>query len=212
MLSIFTTGLVTGLALIAAVGAQAAFVLRQGIRREHTGLVVGICILADVFLIAVGIGGVGAFISGNDTLLATLTYGGAAYLLFYAYTSFRSALKPSAIGALNGVHGQQAGQVANEGRTASAVALSTLAITFLNPHVYLDTVLMLGNIAHQFEGDGPWIFGAGAIVASVLWFLGIGFGAKKMAPILARPRVWQGIDLAVGALMVAIAAKLVFSH
>lgn len=206
MIEIITTGFLTGLALIAAVGAQAAFVLRQGIRREHVGLVVALCIIFDIALIAIGIGGVGAFVAGNDLLFNTLKYGGAGYLLFYALTSFNSAFKSHSITA------QLPKEAGNLGKSRASVALATTAITFLNPHVYLDTVLMLGNIAVQFEGDGRWFFGIGAMAASVVWFIGIGFGAQKMAPWLASPKVWRGIDIGVGVLMILIAIKLLISH
>ena len=208
--SIFMTGVLTGLALIAAIGAQAAFVLRQGIRREYIGTVVALCIIFDCFLITVGVAGVGAFVSGNDILLATLKYGGAAYLLVFAAQSFRSALNPRGIEAVAGNVGVSG--AVDSGRSRMAVVTATAAITFLNPHVYLDSVLMLGNIANQYPGMGRWAFGGGAIMASVIWFLGIGFGAKKMAPYLAKPYVWRGIDIAVGGIMVGIAGMLVFTH
>lgn len=192
----------TGLALIAAVGAQAAFVLRQGIRREYTGTVVGLCIVFDVLLIGVGVAGVGAFIASNQDLLAVLKYGGAAYLLVYAYGSFRSAVKATGGGMAEG--GPEAG------RSRGSIVAATAAITFLNPHVYLDTVLMLGNLANQYPGTGRWAFGGGALAASVVWFCSIGFGAKRLAPYLAKASVWRAIDIAVGVLMLAIAGSLVF--
>lgn len=202
VLATFTTGLLTGLALIAAVGAQAAFVLRQGIRREYIGTVVMLCIAFDVLLIGVGVAGVGAFISSNEGLLTAMKYGGALYLLAYAYSSFRSALK--ATGGLNASSAQESG------RSRMAVVTATAAITFLNPHVYLDTMLMLGNLANQYPGAGRWIFGAGALGASIIWFLGLGFGAKRLAPYLATQSVWRGIDAVVGVLMLGIAGTLVF--
>ncbi len=196
------TGMVTGLALIAAVGAQAAFVLRQGIRREHIGTVVGLCIAFDVALIGVGVAGVGAFIADNDNLLSVLTYGGAAYLLAYAYGSFRSAMKPTGNGVTAAVPGET-------DRSRMSIIAATAAITFLNPHVYLDTVLMLGNLANQYPGAGRWAYGAGALGASVIWFVSIGFGAKRLAPYLSSRKVWRGIDAAVGCLMIVIAGTLV---
>lgn len=202
VLATFTTGLLTGLALIAAVGAQAAFVLRQGIRREYIGTVVMLCIASDVLLIGVGVAGVGAFISSNEGLLTAMKYGGALYLVAYAYGSFRSALRST--GGIN------AANVSESGRSRMAVVAATLAITFLNPHVYLDTVLMLGNLANQYPGAGRWEFGAGALGASVIWFLGLGFGAKRLAPYLAKQSVWRGVDAAVGVLMLGIASTLVF--
>lgn len=216
MLTIFTTGLLTGLALIAAIGAQGAFVLRQGIRGEHIGTVVGLCILFDVALISLGIGGVGAFISSNAALLGALKYGGASYLLYYAYTSFRSAMNPQGLNALSASGGSSGatGALVGEtpGRSRGSVAIATAAITLLNPHVYLDAVLMLGNLGNQFPGSGRWMFGAGALLASVIWFCSIGFGAKRMAPFLAKESVWRGVDLGVGLLMIGIAGKLVFGH
>ncbi|XVX20595.1 LysE/ArgO family amino acid transporter [Actinomycetota bacterium] len=199
-LSVFTvnhvalTGLLTGLSLIIAIGAQNAFVLRQGIRREHIGAVVAICALADMALIGVGTAGVGALLGAEPRLLALLKWGGVAYLTWFGINSLRAATQRHSLAEASP-------------RSRGSVATTTLALTFLNPHVYLDTVLMLGNLANQYDG-AKWTYAAGAMVGSVLWFTGLGFGATKLAKPLARPRTWQVIDIGVGITMLAIAAKL----
>ncbi|HSN43383.1 MAG TPA: LysE/ArgO family amino acid transporter [Propionibacteriaceae bacterium] len=191
------TGFGAGLSLIVAIGAQNAFVLRQGIRREHVALVVAICAISDVLLIAAGTLGIGALVTHVPWLLEALRWLGAAYLLWFAFGSFRSALRPGELHVANG-----------DGRTARSVALTTLGLTWLNPHVYLDTVVMLGNLANQ-HGDGRWVFAGGAMVASVAWFSALGFGGGALARPLARPMTWRVVDTIIGVVMVAIAIMLV---
>ncbi len=197
MLSTVLAGLLTGLGLIVAIGAQNAYVLRQGIRREHVGVVVALCALADVVLIGAGVAGVGALVAASPLLLAVLTWAGAAYLVWFAIGSFRSALHP---------RGLQADEAP---APRSGVALTTLALTFLNPHVYLDTVLMLGTIASGHGPVGRWWFAAGAMAGSILWFSLLGLGARALAPHLARPAVWRVLDVLIGVMMLVIAALLV---
>lgn len=195
MLSDLTTGLLTGLGLIVAIGAQNAYVLRQGVRRSHVGLVVALCALSDVVLITAGIAGIGVLITGAPWLLVLLRWGGVIYLVWFAISSFRSAARAEAL------------EADDAPPAARGVALTVLALTWLNPHVYLDTVLMLGSVANQ-HGDGRWWFGLGAMAASILWFSGLGFGARALAPVLARRRVWQVLDVLIGLVMLLIAAKL----
>lgn len=187
-------GFLAGLSLIVAIGAQNAFVLRQGIRREHVAVVVAICALSDAVLIVAGTLGIGTLVTTFPAVLVALKWLGVAYLLWFAFTSFRSA-----------VHAQ--GLQESAPRTAGSVVATTLALTWLNPHVYLDTVVMLGNLANQY-GDLRWTFAGGAMTASIVWFTGLGFGARLLARPLARPQVWRGIDIAIGLVMVAIAIKL----
>lgn len=189
-------GLLTGWSLIIAIGAQNAFVLRQGIRREHAGAVVAICALSDLALIVAGVLGMGALITAHPVALTVFKWAGAIYLGCFAASSARSALRPKALA------------VDPDRRSARSVLVTTLALTWLNPHVYLDTVIMLGNIANQY-GPQRWWFASGAGLASITWFLGLGFGAHGLAGPLARPRVWQVIDLVIAAIMVAIAIRLV---
>ncbi|MCT1722447.1 MULTISPECIES: LysE/ArgO family amino acid transporter [Kocuria] len=196
MTSAFLPGLVTGLALIVAIGAQNAFVLRQGIRREHLGVVVGICIVSDIFLIGLGTAGIGFLIDRVPWLLNLFRWAGVVYLLVFAVTSFRSALKPQAMD----VSGDDAGSLRR-------VVLATLAFTWLNPHAYLDAVLILGNLANQ-HGEQRWIFAGGAFAGSVIWFTALGAGARALSHVLNTPLTWRIVDALVGVVMVFIAIQL----
>ena len=191
----FVTGFVTGLSLIVAIGAQNAYVLRQGIARRRTATVVAICAVSDVLLIVAGVGGVGLVVAQHPDVLLVFRIAGAAYLLWFAFQSFRSAARATGLRA------------ATDGTGGRGVVVTALALTFLNPHVYLDTVLMLGNLANQ-QGALRWWFAAGAATASVVWFTALGFGGRALAPVLGRPKVWRVIDIAIGCTMLAIAAML----
>lgn len=188
------TGFATGLGLIVAIGAQNAWILRQGVRREHIGLVIAICTVSDVALIAVGTGAIGAVSSLAPWVLEVLRWGGVVYLTGFALSSFRSALRPAALKA-------------QEERPASSVAVTTLALTWLNPHVYLDTVVMLGSVTNQF-GQERWVAAAGAIAASAVWFIGLGLGARALSRPLSRPATWRVLDVIVGLIMLVVAAHL----
>ena len=191
------TGLLTGLALIVAIGAQNAFVLRQGVRREHVGAVVLVCMASDAVLILAGTAGVGALVQAVPWLLEVLRWGGALYLLWFAVSSLRAALRPQ------GLVAEQAP------RTAGSVIATTLALTWLNPHVYLDTVVLLGSLANQQGPDLRWVFAGGAVVGSIVWFSALGYGARALAPVLDRPRAWQIVDLVIAAVMLALAVSLI---
>src|SRR5690242_14785540 len=156
------------LALIVAIGAQNAFVLRQGLRREHVLPVVAICAAADAVLIAAGIGGMGAVLTDAPAVVTAVRWGGAAFLVGYAVLAARRALQPAALTPLD-----------RPPSTLRATLLACLAFTFLNPHVYLDTVVLLGAVAHH--DPHQWAFGAGAATASLLWFLALGLGARRLA-------------------------------
>ncbi|RKR86364.1 L-lysine exporter family protein LysE/ArgO [Micromonospora pisi] len=195
MIASTVAGFSVSLALIVAIGAQNAFVLRQGLRREHVLPVVVVCAVSDALLITVGIAGVGAAIAGHTTLLDAIRYGGAAFLLCYAALAARRALRPAAL------------TPTERPPTALGVTLLTcLAITYLNPHVYLDTVLLLGAVAHQHEHR--WFFGGGAVLASTVWFAVLGVGAGRLAPALARPAAWRVLDALIAVVMVALGASL----
>lgn len=194
MLQIVLTGMVTGLGLIIAIGAQNAFVLRQGIRREHIGTVIVVCTLADIALICIGTAGVGALVSSQPAALTAIRWLGAAYLLWFAVGALRSAARPS-------------GLTASAPASRGSVLTTTLALTFLNPHVYLDTVLLLGTIAAA-HGDARWWFALGACVGSVLWFTALGLGARALSRPLSSPTTWRVVDLLVAAVMVALAVRL----
>lgn len=194
------TGFATGITLIIAIGAQNAFVLRQGLRREHVLPVVLVCALADALLISAGVAGLGVLVSGNPMALDVTKYGGAAFLTGYGLLAVRRAFRPDAMTTA----GQSAG-------TLSAALLACVAFTFLNPHVYLDTVVLLGSIANQHGPDGRWLFGAGAVAGSLVWFFALGYGARRLSPFFARPRAWQVLDGLIAAVMLGLAASLVLS-
>ena len=188
-------GMLAGFSLIIAIGAQNAFVLRQGIRREHVGVVVSICAACDFVLIIAGTLGVGALVTAHPVVLTVFKWAGAAYLLWFAFTSFRSAMHPQALEM-------------RESSPSRSIVLSVLAITLLNPHVYLDTVVMLGNLANQ-HGPDRWWFTLGACLASLIWFPALGYGARALAGPLGRPGVWRLIALVIGMVMIAIAIRLI---
>ncbi|MFI0395402.1 LysE/ArgO family amino acid transporter [Paracoccus jiaweipingae] len=192
----FLTGFGTSLSLIMAIGAQNAFVLRQGLLRRHVLAVCLFCALSDALLIAAGVAGAGALTRRAPGLMAALRWGGAGFLLVYGWRSFRAAMVPGSLRA----DGPPA-----RGLAATLAVLA--ALTWLNPHVYLDTVVLLGAISAQ--SPAPWVFAAGAMLASGVFFLSLGFGARLLAPVFARPRAWQVLDVAVGAVMWAIAAGLI---
>lgn len=193
-------GLLFGLSLIVAIGAQNTYVIRQGIARAHVPTVVTICAVSDVILIAAGVAGLGAVVGHARGLLLTVRLLGVAFLLGYAALAARRALRPGP--------GTADGAAATS--TWRAVAAACLAFTWLNPAVYLDTVVLLGSIANTHGPSGRWLFAVGASVASILWFSGLGFGARFAAPLLTTPRAWQVLDLLIAATMLTIAAKLAF--
>jgi len=191
-------GLGFGLSLIVAIGAQNAFVLRQGLRREHVLVVVLICALSDAVLILLGIAGAGAVIQSAPVLLTVVRYAGAAFLFVYGLLAARRALRPAALTA----DGPAV-------RTSLAATVGTvLALTWLNPHVYLDTVVLLGSIANT-HGDDRWWFGIGAMLGSVVWFTALGYGARLLQPVFAKPAAWRVLDAIIALVMVALAVSLV---
>lgn len=197
MLSAALSGFLLGASLIVAIGAQNAFILRQGLLREHVFLLCLICSLADAVLIAAGVGGLGTLVAQSPRLILVVTLGGAAFLLFYAMLAFRRALRPGVLRAAK----------TGEGSLKAAV-LACLAFTFLNPHVYLDTVLLVGSLSAQFPGPARLAFGIGAAFASFLWFFGLGYGARLLQPLFARPSAWRALDVLIGLVMTAIAVGL----
>ncbi|GAA1547199.1 LysE/ArgO family amino acid transporter [Nocardioides humi] len=207
MLAPAVAGLLTTASLIVAIGAQNAYVLRQGLLRSHVGVVVLICAASDAVLIAAGIAGVGAVVDRTGWALEVVRWLGVAFLLWYAAGSLRRANRPEALAAANGNGG--AGGTVTE--TRRSVVTRTVLLTWLNPHVYLDTLLLIGSVATAHDGGEPagrWWFGVGAALASVLWFCGLGFGARLLGPLLARARAWQVLELCIAATMVLIAARL----
>jgi len=201
-------GLGLGLSLIIAIGAQNVFVLRQGIRREHVLAVVIVCAISDAVLIAAGIAGLGALLDVVPWLIDVVRWAGAAFLVGYGMLAARRAWRPT--GALT-VEGQPAdGEPAPASRPRlRGVLITALALTWLNPHVYLDTVFLLGSIASTWE-EQRWLFGAGAMLGSVLWFTALGFGARYLGRWLSTPRAWRWLDAGIAVVMVAIAVSLIW--
>ena len=195
------SGLAFGLSLIVAIGAQNAFVLRQGVRREHVGTVVLVCAASDTVLIAAGTAGLGAVVARSETVLEVVRWVGAAVLVAYGVRSGLRALPRHDPGSLH-----PAGE--RPPAALGATVLTTLALTWLNPHVYLDTVLLLGSVAAG-HGGLRWAFGAGACVASWLWFVGLGYGARALAPVFARRAAWRVLDGVIAVVMVLVAVSLV---
>ena len=189
-------GFLTSLSLIVAIGAQNAFVLRQGLRREHVRPVVLVCALADAALIVVGVAGLGALVTAHPVSLEITRYAGGAFLLGYAGLAAGRALRPRTLAAS-----------AYEPASLRAVLLTCLALTFLNPHVYLDTVVLLGSLANQY-GGGRWYFAAGAAAGSFVWFSVLGYGAGRLSRWFARPGSWRVLDAAIAAIMLTLAVSL----
>ena len=197
MIDATVAGLVTGLSLIVAIGAQNAFVLRQGLAREHVGVVVLICTLSDVVLIVAGVAGIGTVVERAPWALTVVRWLGVAFLGWYGVSSLLRARRAEALAAAS------AG-----GSTRRSVVAGATALTWLNPHVYLDTVLLLGTVANHQGPEGRWWFALGACVGSAAWFIGLGYGARLAHRVLSRPRAWQVLDVAIGLVMLAIAARL----
>ena len=194
-------GLLTGLSLIVVIGAQNAYLLRQGLRRMRVGVIVAICTLSDLALIAAGVSGIGAVVQHAGWALVVVRWFGVAFLAWYGLSSAWRARRPAS--SLSAARGDSAGR--------PAVVRRAVALTWLNPHVYLDTVVLLGSIANAHAGAGRWWFAVGTCVASTLWFAGLGFGARYAAGLLATPRAWQVLDLLIAATMLGIAVKLATS-
>jgi L-lysine exporter family protein LysE/ArgO len=196
--SAFTTGFALGATLIIAIGAQNAFVLRQGLRREHVLLIVAFCALADLLLISAGVVGLARVLGDAPHLTIALTVAGTLFLAWYGVRALARARKASALHAATDMH-----------RISLRNALSQAAgFTFLNPHVYLDTVLLMGSIGARQSTDMRMWFVGGAAAASGAWFTSLGFGARLLRPVFETPRAWQVLDTLVGLTMLVLAASL----
>lgn len=191
-------GLFAGAGLIIAIGAQNAFVLRQGLQQRHVGRVVLACAGADIALILAGVGGMGALVLQWPLLLQVLRFGGAAFLLWYGLQAgLRAWRGGSALAAAEA-----------QGGGGRQVLLTCLAFTLLNPHVYLDTVVLLGSLSTRYPGDLRWAFAAGACLASVAWFCTLGYGARLLQPVFRRPSAWRVLDGGVAVFMFCLATLL----
>lgn len=192
-------GFLTTMTLIAAIGAQNAFVLRQGIRGEHVIPVIALCAISDLILIAAGIAGVGALITAHPDAVTVAKFGGAAFLIGYAVLAAKRAFRPSTL---------------NPSEKAPArlaeVLITCAALTWLNPHVYLDTVVLLGSLANE-QHEQRWLFGAGAVAASAVWFVSLGLGARRLAGLFATPLTWRVLDGVIAVTMAALGVWMVVS-
>lgn len=197
LLAPFLTGFVIGGSLIVAIGAQNAFVLRQGIKREHVLAVALFCAVSDALLIALGVAGLGLLIERVPGLLAGITVFGILFLVAYGLKAARRAAFPSAMNV-----------GAGEPITRSAALAACAAFTFLNPHVWLDTVILVGSLAAPYAGDARWAYGIGAASASFVWFFGLAYGARVLTPLFAKPVAWRILDAIIACIMFAIATKL----
>ncbi|MCR2799801.1 LysE/ArgO family amino acid transporter [Microbacterium sp. zg-Y818] len=220
MLPSLVAGFALGLSLIVAIGAQNLFVLRQGVRREHVAAVAIVCALSDAALIAAGVAGLGIALEAVPWLVDVVRWAGAAFLLGYAVLAARRAWRPSGAALTAGTSQAQPAR----GETASAppgatmartrlapVLLTCLALTWLNPHVYLDTVFLLGGVATT-HGDLRWVFAFGAMAASVVWFFSLAYGARFLGRWLATPRAWRVLDAVIAVVMAVLAVSLVLPH
>ena len=199
MLLTYLTGLLTGWSLIVAIGAQNAFVIRQGLTKKYVLPGVSICSIADALLIALGVAGLGAVISGLPWMLEAIRWFGVAYLTWFGIKSIRSALKQGSLDA----RGEACGSL-------KSAVLTVLAMTFLNPHVYLDTVIFVGSIANQFA-EQNWIFAAGAMTASFVWFFALGYGSRAASRLMSKPFFWRVLDSCIAVVMFVIAFYLAFA-
>ena len=196
----YLAGLGTGAGLIVAIGAQNAFVLRQGLQRRHVGAVVLVCVLADLVLIALGVAGMGLAVQRQPGLLQLLRFVGAAFLAAYGLLAVRRAWR--------GESGLRPADAAADG--LGRTVLACLGFTLLNPHVYLDTVVLLGSLSTHYDGAGRWSFAAGAGSASVLWFTALGHGARLLLPVFRSPAAWRLFDMLVAVLMWVLATLLLW--
>ena len=192
----FVNGFWLSLGLIVAIGAQNAFILRHGLARSHVFVLCLIAGLCDALLILLGVAGFGAFLRAHPILLWAAKMGGILFLTFYGLLAFRRAFFPKSL-------------TVKEGRESLKIAVLTLlGLTFLNPHVYLDTVILLGAFSVQYEGAALILFALGASCASFFWFFGLGYGARQLTPLFARPASWRVLDIGIGAIMLTLALWL----
>lgn len=195
----YLNGMLVAAGLIIAIGAQNAFVLAQSLRREHHLSVAALCVLCDAILVSAGVFGLAKILAENPTLLAIARWGGVTFLVWYGLKALRRAISPEAM-----ADASQTGP-----RSRRTVLMAALAVTLLNPHVYLDTVLLIGSLGAQQVAPGAYAMGAAS--ASLIWFFTLALGAAWLAPWLARPATWRLVDLMVAVMMLGMAAQLVFA-
>lgn len=198
MQTVFLTGMATSAGLIMAIGAQNTYLLTQSVRKNHHVQIALLCAFLEIVLIFSGVTGVGSFVNAYPQFTRFMTWGGAAFLFFYGFLSLRSAFSGGAMHLMN-----------KADDSLKKAILTTLAVTLLNPHVYLDTVVVMGGIASHYEPSGRMIFAAGACSASFIWFSLLSFAGVRMAPYFARPATWRVMYLSVCAIMWGLGISLV---
>lgn len=215
MLIPLLAGLGLGFSLIIAIGAQNLFVLRQGLRREHVLVVAALCAVSDALLIGLGVSGIGLVLQALPWLVTAVRWAGALFLVGYGLLAARRVWRPNGDALSLREEGDAAVQTVSAGRTATTtrtrllpVVLTTLALTWLNPHVYLDTVFLLGSVANT-HGEERWLFAAGAMTASVVWFFGLALGARYLGRWLSSARSWRILDAVIAVVMIALGVSLV---
>ena len=199
MLDIYIKGFVVTFSLIVAIGAQNAYILKLGLLKQYVGIAVTLCILFDTLLISAGVLGLGFFVKGNQLLINSIAIIGIVFLTFYAFLSFKSALKNESIKIDDQVKTNPLGKVLS----------MLLVFTFLNPHTYLDTVLLIGGIGANLSDDLKLYFLLGAITGSTLWFVSLGYGARLLIPLFKKPITWKILDISIGFIMLIIAYTLI---
>ena len=215
VVSVLLAGFSLGLSLIIAIGPQNAYIIKMGIKRDHVGPILLACLLSDVILINAGTAGVGFLLERFPTVLVVIKYLGAAYLLYFGFTCFRDAFKKEQEALVVHEKSPTSSSPAPDGtvltrtksRTWVKPVLTALALTWLNPLAYVDALVMLGGIANHY-GDQRWVFAAGAIAASAVWFPALGFGAYKLSRVLAKPTTWRVVNVVIGCVMIALTANL----
>lgn len=198
LLAAISAGFVAGAGLIIAIGAQNAFVLRHGLQRRHVGLVVATCVFGDIALILCGVAGIGALVREWPALLQALRFGGAAFLAGYGLIAARRAWRGS----------EALTPLSSEETSWRRMLLACLAFTFLNPHVYLDTMILLGSLSTRYSGVAQWAFAGGACFASVTWFSTLGYGARLLLPVFRNPRAWRVLDAVMAVFMLVLCLLL----
>ncbi len=194
-------GFFLGASLIIAIGAQNAFVLKLGIVRKHVFVVALICALSDSLLIIAGVAGFGILVKSAPQLITIVTYLGAIFLIVYGTLAFMRAARVQTLHTAKSSAG-----------SLKIVVITVLSLTFLNPHVYLDTVVLLGGLSAAYQGAGKVAYAAGATTASFVWFFALGYGARFLAPVFEKPASWRVLEFSIGVVMWSIAAKLLYSH
>ncbi len=202
-MNIYLAGLALSAGLIIAIGAQNAHVLRQGLKREYVFLVATLCSSTDILLITLGTLGFGTIIGSFPLLTKVAAWAGAGFLFFYGFTAFHSARRPRSLKVEHPVDGKEPSQ------SLKTILLLTLAVSLLNPHVYLDTIVLIGGIAAQYPISERVFFGLGAGTASVVWFFGLSYGARLLAPLFRKPFAWRILDVIIGLIMWGIAISLI---